>query len=204
MAEAQVAEAQDVRVDRAAARLSLAYVLVAFLSFGVAAIAGLLQGLDRGGVITLPKWLNYYQILTAHGVYMGLLFTTYFIIGFFFSGVARTTGGSLPPVARRLGWLGWWMMVIGQVAATFEVLAGNASVLYTFYAPMQASPLFYVGMALVVVGSWFGGTASLRHTGSGNGKIPVSSRPFSPLWPSPPCCSGRSRPSAWPWRSFCN
>ncbi|ATY84160.1 cytochrome C [Kyrpidia spormannii] len=157
MAEAQVAEAQNVRVDRAAARLSLAYVLVAFLSFGVAAIAGLLQGLDRGGVITLPKWLNYYQILTAHGVYMGLLFTTYFIIGFFFSGVARTTGGSLPPVARRLGWLGWWMMVIGQVAATFEVLAGNASVLYTFYAPMKASPLFYIGTALVVVGSWFGG-----------------------------------------------
>ncbi|MDI3256374.1 MAG: cbb3-type cytochrome c oxidase subunit I [Kyrpidia sp.] len=157
MAEAQAAEVQSVRVDRPAARLSLAYVLSGFLAFGIAAIAGLLQGLDRGGMITLPKWLSYYAVLTTHGVYMGLVFTTFFIIGFFFSGVARTTGGSLPPAARRLGWFGWWMMVVGVIMATIEILAGNASVLYTFYAPMKASPYFYIGTALLVVGSWFGG-----------------------------------------------
>ncbi|CAB3390409.1 b(o/a)3-type cytochrome-c oxidase subunit 1 [Kyrpidia spormannii] len=156
-AESQAVGLQNVQLDRPAARLSLAHVLVAFLAFGIAAIFGMLQGLDRGGVITLPKWLNYYQVLTAHGVYMALLFTTFFIIGFLFSGVARTTGGSLPAPARRLGWIGWWLMVIGTLMATVEVLAGNASVLYTFYAPMKASPYFYIGAALLVVGSWFGG-----------------------------------------------
>ncbi|MDI3328138.1 MAG: b(o/a)3-type cytochrome-c oxidase subunit 1 [Alicyclobacillaceae bacterium] len=157
MAQAQMADVQDVRVDRPAARLSLAHVLVAFLAFGIAAIAGLLQGLVRGGVITLPKWLNYYEVLTAHGVYMGLVFTTFFIIGFLFSGVARTTGGSLPPAGLRLGWTGWWMMVVGLVMATVTVLTNNASVLYTFYAPMKASPYFYIGTGLLVVGSWVGG-----------------------------------------------
>ena len=31
---------------------------------------------------------------------------------------------------------------------------GKASVLYTFYPPMIASPLYYIGVVLVVVGSW--------------------------------------------------
>ncbi|MBX6394630.1 MAG: b(o/a)3-type cytochrome-c oxidase subunit 1 [Alicyclobacillaceae bacterium] len=150
-------DVQAVRVDRSAARMSLYYVLVAFAAYGIAAIAGLLQGLVRGGVITLPKWLNYYEVLTAHGLYMGLVFTTFFILGFLFSGVARTTGGSLPPAALRLGWLGWWMMVVGVVMATATVLTNDASVLYTFYAPMKASPYFYIGSALLVVGSWVAG-----------------------------------------------
>ena len=30
----------------------------------------------------------------------------------------------------------------------------KASVLYTFYPPMQASPTFYIGLTLLVVGSW--------------------------------------------------
>ena len=32
--------------------------------------------------------------------------------------------------------------------------AGKASVLYTFYPPMIASPFYYIGVVLVVVGSW--------------------------------------------------
>src|SRR3954465_14362075 len=31
---------------------------------------------------------------------------------------------------------------------------GKASVLYTFYPPMIASPFYYLGVVLVVVGSW--------------------------------------------------
>ena len=46
---------------------------------------------------------------------------------------------------------------IGTVAASIMVLLNEASVLYTFYAPLQAHWIFYVGLALVVVGSWIGG-----------------------------------------------
>ncbi|WP_051074233.1 b(o/a)3-type cytochrome-c oxidase subunit 1 [Effusibacillus pohliae] len=145
------------RVDERSSRLSLAYVLVAFAAFGLAAIFGALQGMDRGGVITMPSWLTYYQILTAHGVLMALVFTTFFIVGFLFSGIARTNGGSLTPAARRLGWTGFWMMLAGTLMGVVTILTNQASVLYTFYAPMKASPWFYVGAALLVVGSWVAG-----------------------------------------------
>ncbi len=36
------------------------------------------------------------------------------------------------------------------------MLAGTASVLYTFYPPLKASPSFYLGTALLIVGSWIG------------------------------------------------
>jgi len=38
--------------------------------------------------------------------------------------------------------------------AALAMLSGSASVLYTFYPPLKASPLFYIGAALLVVGSW--------------------------------------------------
>ncbi|MFC4767088.1 b(o/a)3-type cytochrome-c oxidase subunit 1 [Effusibacillus consociatus] len=147
----------DVKVDKQTSKLSLVYILVAFIAFGVAAIAGLLQGLDRAGIITMPSWLTYYQILTAHGVLMGLIFTTFFIVGFLLAGIARTSGGSLTPIALKLGWSGYGLMLIGTLMAVVTILANQASVLYTFYAPMKASPYFYIGAALLVIGSWVAG-----------------------------------------------
>lgn len=141
----------------ATAKLSLAYVWVAYVAFGLAALAGMLQGMVRGGIMELPSWTNYYQILTAHGVLMALIFTTFFIVGFIFSGVARTTGGALHGTALKLGWIGWIMMVVGTAMAVVTILRNEASVLYTFYAPLKASPYFYIGAALLVVGSWIAG-----------------------------------------------
>lgn len=147
----------NVQVDNAAARLSLAYIFVAFTAVALGGLGGLLQGMVRGGLITLPKWLNYYQILTAHGVLLGLVFTTFFIIGFLFSGNARTSNGSLTSTCLKWGWAGFILMTVGTAAATVEIIRGAASVLYTFYAPLKASPYFYLGAALLVVGSWLAG-----------------------------------------------
>ncbi|MFD2369542.1 b(o/a)3-type cytochrome-c oxidase subunit 1 [Brevibacillus sp. GCM10020057] len=144
-------------VARSAARLGLAYIWVAYTAFGLAALAGMLQGMVRGGIMKLPSWTNYYQILTAHGVLMALIFTTFFIVGFLLTGVARTTGGSLHRTSLAWGWAGWILMVTGTLMAVVTILMNEASVLYTFYAPLKASPYFYIGAALLVVGSWFAG-----------------------------------------------
>src|SRR5215207_11183320 len=37
---------------------------------------------------------------------------------------------------------------------TATILSGTATVLFTFYPPLTASPFFYIGLVLVVVGSW--------------------------------------------------
>src|SRR5690625_7990374 len=45
-------------------------------------------------------------------------------------------------------------MLTGTLSAATMILLNEATVLYTFYAPLQAHVLFYVGLALVIVGSW--------------------------------------------------
>jgi cytochrome c oxidase subunit 1 len=45
-------------------------------------------------------------------------------------------------------------VIAGTVMASVPMALGKASVLYTFYPPMIASPLYYLGVVLVVVGSW--------------------------------------------------
>lgn len=147
---------REQRFNSTDGKLVLAHILFAFAALLLGGIAGVVQGLVRGG-FKLPGGIGYYQLLTAHGVLMALIFTTFFIIGFLYSGVAETMGGKLTPIARRFGWSGYWLMAIGTVIGTVCILMNQASVLYTFYAPMKATPLFYVALTLVVVGSWLSG-----------------------------------------------
>lgn len=140
-------------------KLILYHIGFAFLALFLGAIAGLFQTLERAGFITLPVQLNYYQLLTAHGVLLALIFTTFFIIGFFYSGIAKTLGGRLTPTVRVLAWIGFILMVVGTIMATYAILVNEATVLYTFYSPMKASPTFYIGLALVVIGSWISAAA---------------------------------------------
>jgi cytochrome c oxidase subunit 1 len=140
-------------------KLVMAHIIVAYIALLLGGIAGLLQGLVRGGMIELPAGIGYYQLLTAHGVLMALIFTTFFIIGFLFSGISKTLGGQLMPTAFKLGWAGFWLMTAGTGIGVIFVLLNKATVLYTFYAPMMASPWFYIALVLIVVGSWLSGFA---------------------------------------------
>lgn len=148
--------------DRQDAKLVLAYIIFAFSALLLGGIAGMLQSLVRGGTYTLPGGVGYYQLLTAHGVLMGLVFTTFFIIGFLYSGISKTLGGKLLDSARKLGWWAFILMGFGTLLATIFILFDKATVLYTFYAPMQASPWFYIALVMVVIGTWLGGAGIIR------------------------------------------
>jgi len=136
---------------RAENRLVLAHVYVATAALCVGAIFGLLQGLSRASWFKAPPAFDYYRMLTAHGVLMALVFTTFFICGlavfFTYRAVPRER-------SMALGWTAFAVMLVGTLAAAYEILAGNATVLYTFYAPLKASPIFYIGATLLVVGTW--------------------------------------------------
>ena len=82
--------------------------------------------------------LTYYQILTVHGVLLGLILTTYFIIGFQIAAISRTAG-TFTDKQRSLGWIGFWIMTAGTLLAATMVLLNEASVLYTFYAPLTST-----------------------------------------------------------------
>ncbi|MDQ0339749.1 heme/copper-type cytochrome/quinol oxidase subunit 1 [Caldalkalibacillus uzonensis] len=136
-------------------RIILAHIGLAISALLVGALAGLLQTLERVGWIQLPRiFLNYYQLLTIHGVLLALVFTTLFIFGYLYAGLARTLGGHLTANSRKYAWIGFYLMAIGTILAMVKMMTNEANVLYTFYAPMHASPWFYVGLALLIVGSW--------------------------------------------------
>ena len=141
-------------------RLVLANFAVAIGAFGLAALMAVMQALSRANT-TLPfrSPSIYYLSVTAHGVLMALVFTTFFIMGLGFL-IARTSLDR-PLVNERLGWLGFWIALIGTIAASTVILLGKASVLYTFYPPLRAHPLFYIGTTLLVVGSWIWGVVML-------------------------------------------
>ena len=66
-----------------ASRLSLANIWIAFITFLLAALMGLYQVAERSGLF--PKIENielYYRSVSSHGVIMGFVLTTFFIMGF--------------------------------------------------------------------------------------------------------------------------
>ncbi|WP_405103760.1 b(o/a)3-type cytochrome-c oxidase subunit 1 [Oceanobacillus sp. FSL H7-0719] len=141
-------------------RLYMAFMYVAFISLFIGGLMGLLQTLVRSGEFTLPWGIDYYQILTVHGVILGLVLTTFFIIGFQYALMGKTVGISKKQL--RWGWVSFWVMTIGTTTTAITILLGKASVLYTFYAPLKAHPAFYIGLALVIVGSWIAAIVNFR------------------------------------------
>jgi cytochrome c oxidase subunit 1 len=133
-------------------KLVLAHVYTATLVLGLGALFGMLQGFSRANFIVMPAWFDYYRMLTAHGVLMALVFTTFFITGLF----TYCTYTTIPRVrSTTINWIGYYVMLVGTVMATIAILDGSASVLYTFYAPLKASPLFYFGATFLIAGTWF-------------------------------------------------
>jgi cytochrome c oxidase subunit 1 len=132
-------------------RLVIAHIYTATAAIALGAVFGVFQGFARAGAFGAPAWFDYYRLLTMHGVLMALVFTTFFITGLSLFVTYRAI-----PRDRSLavGWFGWGLMLLGTAMAAFTILRGNATVLYTFYAPLKASPWFYIGATLLVLGTW--------------------------------------------------
>ncbi len=133
--------------------LSLAHMWVAFASFAFAALLGLYQVIERIDLIPgLKSPELYFGSVSTHGVLMGFVLTTFFAVGFGYYTAATSLKQNI--WNRPLAWLGFWLSLSGVVMAAVPLLTGNASVLYTFYPPLMAHPTFYIGVTLLVVGSW--------------------------------------------------
>jgi cytochrome c oxidase subunit 1 len=136
-----------------AASLGLANIWVAFTAFAAAALLGFYQVVERLELTPALKSPElYFGSVSTHGVLMGFVLTTFFIVGYGY----YTASTSLKQEVwnRPLAWFGFWLCIVGVVLAAVPLLTGNASVLYTFYPPLKAHPAFYIGAALLVVGSW--------------------------------------------------
>src|SRR5690606_27135028 len=137
-------------------RLTAAFIAVAIVALAIANVPALFQAFDRAGInlypYARPVIRTYYQGLTIHGVMNVLVWTIFFLSGFFSFVTVYALGR--PLASMRLGWAAFWIMLAGLVMALIPIFANTATVLYTFYPPLKASPLFYIGLTLIVVGTW--------------------------------------------------
>jgi cytochrome c oxidase subunit 1 len=137
-------------IDPSARRLTLAHVWVALLLFAVALLLGLFQVMARDSLLGTGA-AAYYGSTTLHGVVMGFVLTTFFIVGIGYAISVRAL--QLPLWAPGLAWFCFAVMLGGTLLAAASIVAGKASVLYTFYPPQIAHWTFYVGAAALVAGS---------------------------------------------------
>lgn len=144
-----------VEIDAGSRRVLLAMLAIPMLLLVLGTFQGLLQVLYRSGIIRATSFLGieYYQGLTLHGVINALVFTTFFEVAFGFVVLAYYLR---KPISALWLSASFAVMLIGTLMAAFPILNGTASVLYTFYPPLKANPLFYMGAALLIVGSWIG------------------------------------------------
>ncbi|MFD1565721.1 b(o/a)3-type cytochrome-c oxidase subunit 1 [Haloarchaeobius amylolyticus] len=151
----------------AEARVIRATLWSSFLALAIGGTLGLIQGLHRTDVLRFIDSTDYYTVLTAHGVLLVITFTIFFLVGIFTWAVTTSLDRGVEDIRFTWGW--YIMMVVGTILVGVSILGGvveqipmNADVLFTFYAPLQAHPAFYVGLVLFVVGSWLAGADWFR------------------------------------------
>lgn len=131
-----------------------AHILVALLALSIGILLGPFQTFRRAPALRweIPVFSYYYQALTIHGVINALFFTTFFIVGFSYFVTQRSL--ERPLWSLKMAWAAFGMMFVGLALVLFTIAIGQANVLYTFYPSLVAHPLFYVGLVLLVVGTW--------------------------------------------------
>ncbi|WP_256409811.1 b(o/a)3-type cytochrome-c oxidase subunit 1 [Halorubrum rutilum] len=167
MSEAIEAERSFVDEFPDEARVVRAALLSSFFALTLGAVFGIVQTLHRTDVARIIPSTDYYTVLTAHGVFMVISFTIFFLVGLFTWAVTRSL--NRPLIDIRITWTWYAIMAVGMTMTGVSILAGffpaldmSADVLFTFYAPLQAHPLFYAGLAVFIVGSWIAGADWFR------------------------------------------
>ena len=88
-------------------KLALANLWVAIGAFAVASGMAFMQSLSRANLdLPFRSASVYYMSVTAHGVLMAIVFTTFFIMGFGYVVAERALGR--PIVLKKLAWASWW------------------------------------------------------------------------------------------------
>jgi cytochrome c oxidase subunit 1 len=133
-----------------------------FIALGIGGLGGLIQALHRTNYLRIIESADYYTVLTLHGVLLVISFTILFLVGVFTWAMVRSLDRPVDDI--RFTWTWYLLMVAGTVMAAIAILSGfvdsipmSADVLFTFYAPLQAHPLFYAGLVVFIIGTWLAG-----------------------------------------------
>src|ERR1700733_12964793 len=134
--------------------LPLVHMWAAFITFLPAVGLGVWQMLMRS---SLPAPVDdpnmYYASVTAHGTIMAYVFPTLFAMGFGYAIANSARNGAL--AGKKIAWTGFFLLITGLIMAVIPIIYGTSSVLYTFYPTLIGSPWYYLGVVMILLGSWF-------------------------------------------------
>ena len=125
-----------------------------FATLSIGVLNGIRQALNYAGTDILGRFTgshDYYEGLTVHGVFNAIILTSAFANGFMALATERGLGRKLNDALLRAA---LWTLLLGSVLAGYAIFWDRATVLYTFYPPLQAHWSFYLGLALVVISTW--------------------------------------------------
>jgi len=142
------------KVDLAGEKLIKWNAVTAIVFLAIGGLLGILVALTRWPALHILSADDFYMILTAHGFVILLVWLLFFEMAllYFASSILLNVRLALPKVA----WLGYWLMLVGCLLTIVVVLQGESNVMFTSYVPMQADPLFYVGIIIFAVGALCG------------------------------------------------
>ncbi|MCS7170819.1 MAG: cbb3-type cytochrome c oxidase subunit I [Aquificaceae bacterium] len=144
------------KVDTRAETLIRLNAVMAVVSLLIGVIGALLLVLTRWQVVHLLPVDWYYRILTLHGLNALIFWIVFFeVAGLYFGSTVVLNARMSSP---KFGWLALILMVLGFLMVNLTILTGNADVLMTSYVPLQAHPLYYLGVILFAVGALVGVT----------------------------------------------
>jgi cytochrome c oxidase subunit 1 len=139
------------KVDLAAEKLIIANAVAAVIFLTIGGTIALLIALTRWQAIHLLRADWFYRLLTAHGFDMLVAWIVFFeIAGLYFGGAVMLNARLVAP---KVGWGAFILMAAGAILANVMVLLGKADVMFTAYVPLEAHPLFYLGVILFAVGA---------------------------------------------------
>jgi cytochrome c oxidase subunit I len=172
-------EVTGLKVDWHAESLIKVNAVVAVVNFLVGIIAAFGIVMTRWQAVHLLPAQLFYRFLTLHGLNMLIFFIIFFEMAVLYFAGPLLLNARLPMPSA--GWGAFGLMVAGMVLVDTMVLRGQADVLFTSYPPLQAHPLYYLGIilfavgALVVTGLFFATLVVARREQTYQGSIPLVS-----------------------------
>jgi cytochrome c oxidase subunit 1 len=165
------------KVHSQADALIKANAVAATVTLLIGGIAAILVLLTRWQTVHLLSDVWFYRILTVHGMNMLIFFIIFFEMAVLYFGGPVLLNARIP--APKFGWVAFGLMVLGTSLVEWAMWTGRADVLFTSYVPLEAHPLFYLGVilfavgALIVCGLYFASLVVAKREKTYEGSVPL-------------------------------
>jgi cytochrome c oxidase subunit I len=147
----RVCPTTGLKIHRDAEKLIRAHAVMATVMLLIGGISAIGVLLTRWQAVHLLPADWFYRILTVHGLTMLVFFILFFEMAVLYLAGPVLLNCRVP--APRLGWAGFWLMVLGSGMSEVIMWMGKADVLLSSYVPLRAHPLYYLGIILFAVGA---------------------------------------------------